>query len=306
MVPDRDPAEAEVLDPPPEGPELVGRGVLQAGVHADTRSSRGTVHAGRARCGGGRPGPDGRGGLTAQGTGGDTLAHAQSRAPQGDRARVRDLRLTRRPCPPPHHGLHRPAHRLGRRAVRPAGGRRALRHPLRQPRLRPVDLPRRRRGRPDGGDQRRAVASSRCPRCRTRCRTWPWTPWACSTTCASPGPTSMGASMGGMIAQTDGHRAPGAGRVAHLDHVDDGRAGVRRADARGDGRPDVDAARRSRRRHPPGRGHRGLLLEALLRPRPGGGADRPGVRPPLLPRGRAPVSWPRSTRRERGRRAARR
>ena len=48
-----------------------------------------------------------------------------------------------------------------------------------------------------------------CRRCRTRCPTWPTMGSACSTPSTSTPPTSLGASMGGMIAQTMAIEHPG-------------------------------------------------------------------------------------------------
>ena len=161
VVPDRDPVEAEGLDPLPQEPQLVGGGVLQAGVDPERRGIE-------------RPTPAKRRGhaiRTSSSSDGSPVretaamprATVASTNPVERRARVRDVRLARRSGPAARHGLQRPADRLGRRFCEQLAGRGPLRDPLRQPRLRAVDPPRRPGRRPDGRDvgqpQRRRAAA---------------------------------------------------------------------------------------------------------------------------------------------------
>ena len=143
------------------------------------------------------------------------------------------------------------------------------------------------RRRPRRRARRRAVAAAAAGGALHAVATWPTTASACSTPSASTGPTSPGASMGGMIAQTMAHRAPGPGAVAHVDHELARRSARRQADAGG--------ARRCcwRRRRPTATRYvdqaaktHGVGVEALLRRRraSASGFGRV-VRPQLLPRG---------------------
>ena len=97
----------------------------------------------------------------------------------------------------------------------------------------------------------------------------------------------LGASMGGMIAQTVAIEHPA--RVASLISIMSmtGELEYGAADAGGHGRPDDPTAPRPRRRRGLGRGERGVVVPTVVRPGPGPGELRPQLRPPLLPGGRA-------------------
>ena len=85
-------------------------------------------------------------------------------------------------------------------------------------------------------------------RARTCCATWPPTRSVCSTRSTSTRAHVVGASMGGMIAQTLALDAPSAGALADVDHVDDRQPRPAAAAPRGHGGPAHAAAARSRGR----------------------------------------------------------
>ena len=92
-------------------------------------------------------------------------------------------------------------------------------------------------------------------------RTWPATRRACSTASASSAAHIVGASMGGMIAQTLAATPPGARALAHLDHVDDRRPPRRAAGAPRDADLPQAGAARARRVH---RSHRAAVQDDRL------------------------------------------
>ena len=114
-------------------------------------------------------------------------------------------------------------------------------------------------------------------------RTWPPTPPACSTTSASSGPRRR--RVDGRDDRPDHrHRAPDPRALADVDHVDDGRARRREADARGMARSIAPAGDGSRDRPSSGGpdhqviGGPDLFDEDRIRDG-GGGLLRPRLRP---------------------------
>ena len=146
------------------------------------------------------------------------MRHSSGTVPVGrGRDRLRDLRRRGRPAAAARHGPGDADARLARgpvpRARRRAGSSSSASTTATSACRRTCTTPRRRTS------WRRSAATRR--RRRTRSRTAPTTPSACSTGSGITGPVHVvGASMGGMIAQTRRDPAPRPRRLADVDHVD--------------------------------------------------------------------------------------
>ena len=148
-----------------------------------------------------------------------------------------------RPGPAPGHGLHRPDDGVGRGVLQAPRRPGLLRHPLRQPRLRPVDAS----STASPVDLRHRDGQARWPASEL-----PPVPYLLTDMAADAiglldhlgidRAHIVGASMGGMIVQTMAIEHPERVLVADVDHVDDRRARRRPARPRGH----AAAARRRR------------------------------------------------------------
>ncbi len=118
----------------------------------------------------------------------NTRRHGTHHASERDRDRIRHVRRSVGPRPASRHGLHGRDDQLARGVRRGPRRRGPLRHPLRQSRR---GLSGKSTVRPPGSRCSPPPSAARIRRrCPTPCRTWPWTPSACSTISASTRRTS--------------------------------------------------------------------------------------------------------------------
>ena len=201
--------------------------------------------------------------------------------------RVRHVRLARRPGAAAGDGLHRADDRVAGRLLQAARRPRAVRHPLRQPRLRAVH----RSSTASALDMAAADAVdeptvSRSPTRRTPQRHGRRRDRAARPPRHRPGPRARRVD-GRDDRPDDGDRAPAAAAQPDLGDEHDRRPGLRPARSRGDGRAADPAADRPRGRDRVVDASRGVLVEALLRPGAVQGVRGDGLRPLVLPAGRA-------------------
>ena len=201
-------------------PQLVGGRVLQAGVDPERVVDHRRRNVARVRET--RPMPRHHVATT----------NARTRSRSSTRRSARPT--TRRCC---WYGLHGPADVVGRRrsaSCSPTRGRYVIRFDNRDCGL-STQLDGVSASTPMAVMQAALAGEPSCRRCRTRCPTWPTTPSACSTHLGIERAHVVGASMGGMIAQTMAIEHPERCLQPDVDHELARRPASRPADAGGAG-----------------------------------------------------------------------